>query len=198
LKTLEGVKVGFAISGSFCTIGKIFQSIRDLVNEGACVYPIMSKNASSISTRFGTSEEFLAKLKDITGNEIATEISETEPIGPKNLYDALIVAPCTGNTMAKMANAITDTSVLMAIKATLRNNKPVILAIASNDGLGLNMKNIGTLINTRHVYFVPFGQDNYAIKEKSLVSKMDLIYDTLMSALVGKQLQPIITTYDCE
>lgn len=193
--TLNNIKIGFAVCGSFCTIGKMFEPIKKLIEEGADIFPIMSKNAYTISTRFGTSEDFKNKFEELTGHEVQTKISETELIGPKNLYDALIVAPCTGNTLAKMANAITDTAVLMAIKATLRNNKPVILALASNDALGLNLKNIGTLMNTRDVYFVPLGQDNYIKKKNSLVADMSLIYNTLTEALEGRQIQPVLIKY---
>lgn len=192
MKELENIKLGFALSGSFCTFNDIFNPMKKLIDEGAEVFPIMSENASTINTRFGDSKEFIKRLEELTGKDVQTKIEETELIGPNNSYDALIVAPCTGNTFAKMANAITDTSVLMAIKATLRNNKPVILAIASNDALGFNLKNLGILMNARNVYFVPFGQDNYKVKRNSLVSNMNLIYDTLILALKGEQLQPIL------
>ena len=155
----------------------------------------MSKHASEIDTRFGKAEDFKSKLEQITGHLVDSRINETEPIGPKNLYDALIVAPCTGNTLAKLANGITDTGVLMAIKASLRNANPVVLGIATNDALGLNLKNLGTLINAKNIYFVPFGQDNYEKKPNSLVAKMDLIYDTLIKALDNEQIQPLIVSY---
>ncbi|QUI23032.1 dipicolinate synthase subunit B [Vallitalea pronyensis] len=196
MKALEGIKIGFAVCGSFCTIAKVFEPIKRLMDDGAEVYPMMSVNAASIDTRFGKAEDFKKELETITGNPIQTKIEETEQIGPQKLYDILVVAPCTGNTMAKLANAITDTSVLMAMKATLRNAYPVVIAIATNDGLGLNLKNFGVLMNTEHVYFVPFGQDNYKKKKNSLVAKMDLIYDTILEALEGRQIQPVLVEYE--
>ncbi|PKM50639.1 MAG: dipicolinate synthase subunit B [Firmicutes bacterium HGW-Firmicutes-7] len=198
MERLKNIKIGYAISGSFCTFKNIIEPIKKLIDEGAEVFPIMSANASTINTRFGEAKVFVALIEKITGHLVQTKIEETELIGPHNPYDALIVAPCTGNTFAKLANAITDTSVLMAIKATLRNGKPVVLGIASNDALGLNMKNLGVLMNTPNLYFVPFGQDDYTRKKNSLVAKMDLIFETLMSALSGKQIQPILITYKKE
>lgn len=195
MKQLESKKIGFAICGSFCTISKIFEPIKKLIESGAEIFPIMSPNASTIDTRFGKAEDFIKKLEDLTGNKVQTKIEETEHIGPHKLYDILVVAPCTGNTMAKLANAITDTSVLMAIKATLRNAYPVVIGIATNDGLGLSLKNFGTLMKTRNIYFVPFGQDNYRTKKNSLVAKMDLIYDTVIEALEGRQIQPVIVEH---
>jgi len=195
---LKDIKIGYAISGSFCTFRSIIEPLKKLIAEGAEVFPIMSEHASTIDTRFGKAKDFIDQIEAITGHTVQTKIEETELIGPNDPYDALIVAPCTGNTFAKLANAITDTSVLMAIKATLRNSKPVVLAIATNDGLGLNMKNLGILMNTENIYFVPFGQDNYKKKKNSLVARMDLIFDTLVLALKGKQIQPVLITYNKE
>lgn len=195
---LKDIKIGYAISGSFCTFTSIIEPLKKLIAEGAEVFPIMSEHASTIDTRFGKAKDFIDQIEAITGHTVQTKIEETELIGPNDPYDALIVAPCTGNTFAKLANAITDTSVLMAIKATLRNSKPVVLAIATNDGLGLNLKNLGVLMNTEKIYFVPFGQDNYKKKKNSLVARMDLIFDTLVLALKGKQIQPVLITYNKE
>jgi dipicolinate synthase subunit B len=195
LKELEGKKIGFALCGSFCTLARVFDPIKQLIDNGAEIFPIMSSNAYSIDTRFGNAKDFVKKLEDLTGHKVQTKIEETEPIGPKKLYDMLVVAPCTGNTLGKLANAITDTGVLMAIKATLRNCQPVVIAIATNDGLALNFKNFGTLMNTRNVYFVPFGQDNHVTKKNSLVAKMDLIYDTVIQAFEGRQKQPVLIQY---
>lgn len=192
---LKNIKIGYAITGSFCTFQDIKEPLKKLISEGAEVFPIMSEHAATIDTRFGKAEDFIKEIEAITGHTVQTKIEETELIGPHNPYDALIVAPCTGNTFAKLANAITDTSVLMAIKASLRTVRPVILAIATNDGLGLNMKNLGVLMNTENVYFVPFGQDNYQKKKNSLVARMDLIFDTLIDALKGKQIQPVLITH---
>lgn len=196
MKELKGKKIGFAICGSFCTISKIFDPIKQFIDAGAEVFPIMSQNASTTDTRFGTAEGFMKELEALTGNKVQTKITETEQIGPKKPYDVLVIAPCTGNTLAKFANGITDTSVVMAMKATLRNNYPIVIAIATNDGLGLNLKNFGILMNTKHIYFVPFGQDNYKLKNNSLVAKMELIYDTVLAAMNGEQIQPIIVEYD--
>ncbi|GKX31806.1 dipicolinate synthase subunit B [Vallitalea longa] len=195
MKELEGMKIGFALCGSFCTMDRIFDPLKQLVENGADVYPIMSNNAYTIDTRFGNAKDFVKRLEDMTGHKVQTKIEETEPIGPKKLIDMLVVAPCTGNTLGKLANAITDTSVLMAIKANLRNCRPVVIAIATNDGLALNFKNFGTLMNTRNIYFVPFGQDNHVSKKNSLVAKMDLIYDTVKEAKEGRQIQPVIIQY---
>ncbi|MBC7958704.1 MAG: dipicolinate synthase subunit B [Vallitaleaceae bacterium] len=197
MDSLIGIKIGYAICGSFCTIGQMVKPIKQLMEEGAEVFPIMSEHAYSIDTRFGTAKGFIEQFESITGHTIQHNINETELIGPKNPYDALIVAPCTGNTMAKLANAITDTAVLMAIKASLRNGRPVILAIATNDALGLNLKNIGILLNTQGVYFVPFGQDDFKKKKNSMVANMDLIYPTLMEAFKNRQIQPILV-HHCE
>jgi dipicolinate synthase subunit B len=167
-----------------------------LIEMGAQVYPIMSENASSIDSRFGTAEDNIKKIEDVTGHKILNKINETELIGPNKPYDILVVAPCTGNTIAKLANAITDTAALMAIKATLRNSLPVVLSIATNDALGLNMKNLGVLMNTRGLFFVPFGQDNYKTKPRSLVADLDQLADTIINALAEKQIQPVLITYD--
>lgn len=192
MENQKQIKIGFAICGSFCTHAKVIQPIIDLIEMGVDVYPILSDNAATMDTRFGLSSEYILKLEEITGHEVQTKIVETEQIGPNKSYDALIVAPCTGNTMAKMANAITDTAVLMAIKATLRNNRPVILGIATNDALGLNLKNLGILMNTQNVYFIPFAQDDYRGKPASLVAKMELITKALEQALLGIQIQPVL------
>jgi dipicolinate synthase subunit B len=187
-----GKKIGFALTGSHCTLDKVMPVMEELVDEGAEITPILSEAVLTHETRFGTPEKWRSQVIDITGNEPITTIPEAEPIGPQNLFDILVVAPCTGNTTAKLANAITDTAVVMAIKAQLRNERPVVLAIATNDGLGNNAKNIGYLINTPNLYFVPFGQDAPEGKPNSLVSRMDLVVDTVEYALNGKQLQPVV------
>lgn len=192
---LKGVRIGFAITGSYCTIREVLGQISRLVECGADVYPIISSSVDSFNTRFGTSEEWKEALRKITGHEIIRTIIEAEPIGPNKLFDIMIVAPCTGNTVAKLANAITDSSVLMAIKAHLRNQRAVVLAISTNDGLGMNAKNIGLLLNTKNIYMVPFGQDNPAVKANSLVAKMSLLADTVLNAIEGRQLQPVLIQY---
>lgn len=189
---LKGVKVGFALTGSFCTIEKIIPVIEEIVNEGAEVYPIISEAVEKFDTRFGNSRDWKEKLKSITGKEIISTIIEAEPIGPKAFLDILVVAPCTGNTISKIANAITDTSVTMACKAHLRNQRPLIISLSTNDGLGNNAKNIGSVLNMKNIYFVPFGQDDPIKKCNSLVSKTDMIIPTILEALQGKQLQPLL------
>ncbi|TCK97949.1 dipicolinate synthase subunit B [Natranaerovirga hydrolytica] len=196
MKALENVKIGFVITGSFCTIPKVFTEIEKLIHMGADVYPIMSENVTSIDTRFGTAKENMEKLRKITGKEILTQINETELIGPNKSVDILVVAPCTGNTMAKLANGITDTAALMAIKATIRNDLPVVIAIATNDALGLNLKNLGTLMNTKGIYFVPFGQDNWDKKPRSLVADINQLSNTIIKAIEGTQVQPVLVLYE--
>ncbi len=193
---LEGTTIGFALTGSFCTYKAVFEQMELLVKEGAKVHPIFSKSAQTFDTRFGKAADFIKRAKDITGNEPIMTIPDAEPIGPKAYLDILLIAPCTGNTAAKLANGITDSAVLMAAKAHIRNNKPVVLAIATNDGLGMNMKNIGLLINTKNLFVVPFGQDDCVKKPNSLIAHMDLIPSTIALALEGKQLQPILLEYD--
>jgi dipicolinate synthase subunit B len=192
---LKGLKVGFAITGSFCTFSKVVPQLEKLVNEGCCIYPIFSPSALKIDNRFNKAEEFKNTIIKITGNEPIISMTEAEPIGPKSILDVLIIAPCTGNTLAKLANGITDTPVLMAAKAQLRNQKPLILAISTNDGLSMNAKNLGLILNTKNIYLVPFGQDNPLKKSNSLVSHMDLIADTINLSLKGKQIQPVLKEY---
>ena len=184
--------VGFAITGSFCTFQKVIKELEKLAGTGVNIMPIMSETAYSTDTRFGTAKEHTDKIEAICGQNIVHTIAGAEPIGPKNLLDALIIAPCTGNTLAKLAGGITDTSVTMAAKATLRNGKPVILAVSTNDGLGGSAKNIGTLLNTQNIFFVPYGQDDPVLKNNSLVADMSKIEDTLRLALTGKQIQPVV------
>jgi dipicolinic acid synthetase, B subunit len=190
--TLSGKNIGIAITGSFCTYDKIIEEIKNIVAQGANVYPILSYNAQTIDCRFGKAQNFCETITTITGHEPITTIVEAEPLGPKNKLDILIIAPCTGNTLAKLQNGITDTPVLMAAKGHLRNNKPLVISIATNDALSMNFKNIGELLNSKHFYFVPFGQDNYKSKPNSMIAHTDLIVPTLELALEGEQLQPVI------
>lgn len=189
---LENITVGIALTGSFCTFDNIFFEIGNIVKEKAKVITIFSTNSSTIDTRFGNSKDFIDKAYLLTGQKPIMTIKEAEPIGPKNLLDILIIAPCTGNTLAKLATGITDSPVLMAAKAHLRNNKPLVISLSSNDALSMNLKNIGILLNTKNIYFVPFGQDNYKEKPNSMISQTNLIIPTLISALEGKQIQPVI------
>jgi len=190
--SIEGLKIGFALTGSSCNFSNVFPIIEDLAKKGADIYPIISNAVDTYDTRFGTAEEWKNKLKEITGKELIKSIVEAEPVGPKLKLDVLVVAPCTGNTTAKLANAITDTSVTMACKAHLRNQKPLVLAIATNDGLGASAKNIGLLLNTKKIYFVPFGQDDAVNKPNSLIAKFDKIEETIEAAILGEQLQPLL------
>lgn len=184
--------VGFAITGSFCTFKQVIAQLKQLAETGVNILPIMSQNAYSTDTRFGSAKDINAEIMNITGHSIIHTIVDAEPIGPKNLLDALVIAPCTGNTLAKLANGITDTAVTMAAKATLRNQKPVVIAVSTNDGLGGSGKNIGMLLNTKNYYFVPFGQDDSKKKPNSLVADMTKITDTLHFALKKEQIQPVI------
>jgi dipicolinate synthase subunit B len=185
-------KIGIAITGSYCTLNRTFEEIQKLAETNADLYTVFSFNTSITDTRFGTHDFFIDKAIEITGKKPIMTISDAEPIGPKKLFDILVITPCTGNTLAKLANGITDTPVLMAAKAHLRNNRPVVISLASNDALGINLKNIGILLNSKNIYFVPFGQDNYNEKPNSLVAHIEFLNYTIASALEGKQIQPVI------
>lgn len=189
---LKDVRVGFAVTGSHCTLDEVMAQVENLVKEGAVVYPIISAVVDGTDTKYGPAQKWKDLLGKITGRAPINSITGAEPIGPGKLLDVLVVAPCTGNTLAKLANGITDGPVLMAIKAHLRNLRPVVLAISTNDGLSMNAKNLGLLLNTKNIYLVPFGQDNPLEKPNSLKAKMDLIIDTVLLALEGKQIQPVL------
>lgn len=189
---LQGKKIGVAFTGSFCTYERVFTELKNLVQEGAQVQTIFSNAAQSIDSRFGNAEDFVKEAEKITGIAPMLTIAQAEPIGPKGLLDLLVILPCTGNTIAKLANGITDTPVLMAAKAHLRNEKPLLLSISTNDALGMNMKNIGLLLNAKHVYFVPFGQDNAEKKPNSMIAHTELLVPAAKAALEGKQYQPVI------
>ncbi len=188
----QKLTVGLAFTGSFCTFAKIREVAAQLAGQKMRVIPIYSDHVQQMDTRFGTAEAFQKDIEGITGEIGIRTIQEAEPIGPDGYLDALIIAPCTGNTMAKLCAGITDTPVLMAAKAHLRNEKPLILSISTNDALGMNFKNIGMLMNMKNIYFVPFGQDNYKKKMNSMIAHTDLVSDTLRAALKGRQLQPVI------
>lgn len=180
------------VDKSFCTLKKVLHELDNLALTGANIIPIMSETAYNTDTRFGTSEYFAETLKSKCGNDIIKTVKEAEPIGPKKLLDLLIIAPCTGNTLAKIANGIADSSVTMAVKAHLRNQKPVLIAVSTNDGLATAAQNIGKLLNYRNMYFVPFGQDDYVKKPNSLVADMTQILPSAMLALEGEQIQPLL------
>ena len=171
---------------------KSISGTQKLSNCCGSVQTVFSTAAASTDSRFGSAESFYRRAEEITGNKPMMTISEAEPIGPKNLFDALVILPCTGNTLAKLANGITDTPALMAAKAHLRNNKPLLLSLSTNDALGMNMKNIGLLLNTKNIYFVPFGQDDPEKKPNSMTAHTDLLIPALEAALENRQLQPVI------
>lgn len=191
----DGLRIGFAITGSHCTIHEVTQVMKRLVDEGAEVTPIISYSVDSMNTRFGKAEDWKHQFQEITHKELISSIPDAEPIGPTKMFDCVVIAPCTGNTLAKLANGIIDSPVLMAAKSHLRNQRPLVVAISSNDGLGLNARNIGTLLITKNIYLVPFGQDNPEVKANSLVAHMDKIPDTILMACAGKQIQPVLVDY---
>lgn len=192
--SLYGKNIGIALTGSFCTFDKVFKEVEKLIDENANIYPIFSNNSQVINSRFGNAADFLNKMKYMTGNDLITTIEDAEPIGPKKYLDVLAIVPCTGNTLAKLANGITDTPVLMAAKAHLRNGKPLVISISTNDGLSMNLKNIGLVLNAKNIFFVPFGQDNPKDKPNSLVAHTNLLKETIEYALEGIQIQPVIVS----
>ena len=183
--------IGFAVTGSFCTFKNVLPCMEELAKDNK-VIPIFSYNVKNTDTRFYKAEDFTKKVTEITGNAPITTIVDAEPIGPKNLLDLLVIAPCTGNTLAKLNNAIIDTPVLMAAKAQLRNNKPVLIAVSTNDGLSGNAKNLGELLVKRNLYFVPFTQDDCVKKTHSLVADFTKLAEAADFAIEGKQMQPIL------
>lgn len=189
---MEKIKLGFALCGSFCTFSKALEQIKYLSENNYEITPIFSEFAYRTDTRFYKSESFITQTENICRNKSIKTITEAEPIGPKKLFDVVAVAPCTGNTLAKLAHGITDTTVTMAVKAHLRNSRPVVLGISTNDALGASAQNIGRLMNVRNIYFVPFRQDDSLNKPRSIVCDFTRIEGTISSALKGEQIQPII------
>ena len=189
---LSSYTIGYGITGSFCTFEKTKIAVGELVKLGAAVVPIFSYNVQRMDTRFVGAKEFMEAVEEITGNHGIKTIQEAEPIGPKANLDVMVIAPCTGNTMAKLWNGITDSPVLMASKAHLRNQKPLVISISTNDAMGMNFKNIGNLMNTKNIYFVPFGQDDYKKKPASLIGDLKLLPDTIDLAMEGRQIQPVV------
>lgn len=189
---LSGCNIGFAITGSFCTFDKIKPQIKILKDEGANIIPVFSYNAYNFDTRFAKAADFVSDVCELAGNECINTIQKAEPVGPGRLFDIMVIAPCTGNTAAKLCSGITDSPVLMAAKAHMRNNRPLVISISTNDALGINFQNLGKLMIMKNIYFVPFGQDNYKDKPNSMVADVSKIKDTLELALDGIQLQPII------
>lgn len=185
-------RVGFAMTGSYCTFGKVFPAIEALKRQYGVVQPIMSERSATTDTRFGKCADHREHLEQLCGRRAITTIVEAEPIGPKKLLDVLVIAPCTGNTLAKLAHGITDSSVTMAAKAHLRNGRPLVLAISTNDGLAVSLRNLGEMFCRKHIYVVPFRQDDPEGKPNSLVADMTLLSATVEAALEGKQLQPVL------
>ncbi|MEG0777715.1 MAG: dipicolinate synthase subunit B [Oscillospiraceae bacterium] len=188
---MSKIKLGLALCGSYCTFDKVMP-VAEILAAEYDMTAIMSEHAADTDTRFGCAENFKAKLREITGREVVCTIPEAEPIGPKKLLDVLVIAPCTGNTLAKLACGIADSTVTLACKAHLRNARPVVIAISTNDALGANAKNIGDLVNRKNIYFVPFRQDDPVGKPASIVADMTLLPQTVAEAIEGRQLQPVI------
>lgn len=189
---MQTLRLGFAMCGSFCTYETVLEELENLCREFSEVIPIMSETSYFTDSRFGPSEYFIERVEDLCGRPVLKSMTETEPIGPRKLLDALLVMPCTGNTIAKLAAGIADSAVTLAVKAHLRNERPVILAISTNDGLAGNAASIGQLLNRRNIYFVPFRQDDPINKPRSLVALMNLAGDTVRAAMEGRQLQPVL------
>ena len=189
---MNSTRVGFALTGSFCTFEKVFEQVQELVNRGYDVTPILSYNAGREENRFFTPEQIHQRLTDITGKKPLTTLHEVEPIGPKKTLDIYVLAPATGNTLGKLANGVFDTPALLGAKSHLRNGRPLVIAVSTNDGLALSAANIGKLLAMNNVFFVPYGQDDPYNKPRSLVAHFDKIPQTVASALAGNQTQPML------
>jgi dipicolinate synthase subunit B len=190
--SLKGKKIGFGLTGSHCTYDAVFPEIEKLVNAGAEVLPVVTFTVKNTETRFGKGEDWVQRIEELTGNKIIDSIVKAEPLGPKIPLDCMVIAPLTGNSMSKFANAMTDSPVLMAAKATLRNQKPVVLGISTNDALGLNGVNLMRLMATKNIYMIPFGQDDPVKKPNSMVARMEMLSETIVEAMDGKQIQPVL------
>lgn len=188
---MDSLRIGFAISGSFCTFHRILEELQKLIDSGAEITPILSFNAASLDTRFGKAEDLKNKLTEMTGHVPLLTLTEVEPIGPKALFDVLVVAPCTGSTLGRLACGISDTPVTLAVKSHLRRSQPVILAVSTNDALGASMRNISLLKNTKYIYFVPLKQDDPKNKPNSLSADFTLLSSTIEAAIKGMQIQPL-------
>lgn len=188
---MNNITAGFALCGSFCTFDKVIKQIESLSDKNINIIPIMSYEASSTDTRFGKADDFIKKLERICGNKVIKTIADAEPIGPKKLLDILVVAPCTGNTLGKLANGIFDTPVTLSVKSHLRNQRPVLLGVSTNDALGASAKNIGILMNVKNIFFIPMSQDDCKTKPNSIVAEFDYLYEAMEFALKKEQIQPI-------
>lgn len=193
--SLEGKRIGFGFTGSHCTYHLVFPELQKLVDAKAEVIPIISNTVKSTDTKFGEAAEHIQTIEKITNKKVISTMQEAEPLGPREPLDCMVIAPMTGNSISKFANAMTDSPVLMAAKSTLRNRNPIVLAISTNDALGLNGVNVMRLMSSKNIYFVPYGQDNPHAKPTSLVAKMGKIVPTIEKALQFKQLQPVIVPY---
>lgn len=189
------MKVGLGITSSFCTLKQVINNIKQLTEKGYDVYPVVSENIVKYDTRFGKSKDFIQAVEYLTGRKVIKDIVGAETFGPSNPMDIMVVLPATGDFLGKMANGITDNPVNLAVKATLRNQKPVVVALSTNDGLGLSGENIMKLYNNKLVYFVPFGQDNYKTKPNSLIAHYDLLIPTMEKAIENIQIQPVLKEY---
>lgn len=189
---LKGIKIGFVLTGSFCTFQKVIPKMKELVKQGAEIIPIMSFNSYQLDTKFGKAEAFIQEIEEITGKKIIHTIPDAEPIGPKKMTDIMVIAPCSGNSMAKLACDIIDTPAVMAAKSHLRNNRPLVIAPSTNNGLSGNAENIGKLLNRKNYYFVPFRQDNPITKPRSIVFDSEYLIKTIQYALEGEQISPIL------
>ena len=190
---MKKTSIGFAMTGSFCTFERVLKQMEALVRRGYEVLPVLSFNAGTLDTRFMTAEHLRARIVEITGNEPIDTLAGAEPIGPKKMTDVFLIAPATGNSLAKLAGGIYDTPALLGAKSHLRNDRPLVLAVSTNDGLGAAAQNIGRLLNVRNIYFVPFGQDDPVKKPRSLVADFSQIPRTIAAALSGVQMQPILS-----
>ena len=189
---IKGKKIGFVLTGSFCTFRKVIPKMKEILKQGAEILPIMSFNSYHLDTKFGKANDIVEEIEEITGREIIHTIMDAEPIGPKKMTDIMIIAPCSGNTMSKLACDIIDTPATMAAKSHLRNSRPLVIAPSTNNGLSGNAENIGKLLNRKHYYFVPFRQDNPITKPRSIVFDAEYIIKTLEYALEGEQISPIL------
>lgn len=189
---LEGKRIGFVFTGSFCTFRKTIDQLKKIIELKAEVLPIMSNNSYTMDTKFGKAQDFIDEIEEITGRKILHTIQEVEPLGPKDMLDIIVVAPATGNTIAKLANDIVDGPAPMAVKSVLRRERPVVIAVSTNNGLSASGENIGKLLNRKHYYFVPFKQDNPITKPRSLVFDPTYLIKTIEYALDGEQIQPIL------
>jgi dipicolinic acid synthetase, B subunit len=191
MEDIKDIKLGYAICGSFCTFRKSIEEMKRLAGKGADIYPIMSQNAYSLDTRFGMAADFIDEIETICGKSVIHTIPQAEPIGPRKLLDILVISPCTGNTLAKLASGVTDTPVTLAAKAHLRNARPLVIGVSTNDALAAAAKNIGALMNCKNIYFIPMSQDDPKGKPNSIVVRFDRTEDAILHAMKKTQLQPV-------